>query len=146
MTTIAWDGKTLASDSRMTCPYIFDGYTGKIRKITVGDEAVLIGVAGGAANAGLLFEWVESGMSADAFPQVSNIEAILVTGKGAFFVEDKSYLIPLESGSKHAVGSGCEYAMSAMMAGKNASKAVEIAIQLDTNSGGQVISMRLPAR
>lgn len=47
------------------------------------------------------------------------------------------------TGSKFAIGSGCDYARGAMEAGESAVLAVEIAIRLDTGSGPPVTKMDL---
>lgn len=47
------------------------------------------------------------------------------------------------TGSKFAIGSGCDYARGAMEAGKSATLAVEIAIRLDTGCGPPVTSIDL---
>lgn len=49
------------------------------------------------------------------------------------------------TGSKFAIGSGCDYARGAMEAGKSASLAVEIAIRLDTACGGPVTHIDIAA-
>lgn len=43
-----------------------------------------------------------------------------------------------------ALGIGSDYAMGAILAGASAERAVEIACELDTHCGGEIVVMEIP--
>lgn len=71
-----------------------------------------------------------------------NLAAIRVIGKGKILLYIDSFFPagPIRS-KRHAVGSGGEYAMGALEAGRSAVDAVKIACKLDECSGGPVDCM-----
>ena len=130
MTTIAWDGKTLASDSQMTSGFIEQFSYKKIRTV----KGRHYGVCGRAGDADNFFKGVE-------IPD-DNTEILEITssGKCVFIGKGNSRI---KMNGKTAIGSGCEFAMGAMLHGATAIEAVKIAIKLDPNSGGRVQSVKI---
>lgn len=63
--------------------------------------------------------------------------AIFVGRRGGFRVESDA-MIPSEFRGAYSIGSGCDFAMGAMLAGKSAAEAVRIAAKLDIYTGGPV--------
>ena len=68
---------------------------------------------------------------------IGNISVLILSSEGLRIFESGGLCTPVERGWM-AVGSGSTSAMGAFMAGADAKKAVEIACQIDTASGGQI--------
>lgn len=68
-----------------------------------------------------------------------DLAAIRVVGRGQIEIYFDSFFPagPIRT-TRHAIGSGSEYALGAILAGAHPRKAVEIAGKLDTNTGGPV--------
>ena len=130
MTTIAYCGKYLASDTQAQSSYIRVGETQKIFKKNGKIYA-------GCGNYSSIKSFVEKKTELGEDDVVFEIDPN--TGKCIEHCKAGWYLsIPPVS-----IGSGCEIAMGAMMAGADAKKAVSIAIKLDTCSGGKVKSVKV---
>jgi ATP-dependent protease HslVU (ClpYQ) peptidase subunit len=137
MTTIATDGKTITSDSRVIGDYIEQGHFPKMFR--VGDE--IVGICGSYADGLAYVHWLNSGKKEDDKPKVQDFEAIHVSAAGVMWVGKN--LHPIKSARIVAIGSGGAYAMGAMLAGTSSRKAVAIAKKLDPGTGGKLITMRL---
>lgn len=151
MTTIAWDGKTLAADSQATAGNVVTSTT-TLKIITPGlDEIwrirgkkILAFSACGDACANEEFtEALQKGIFTETKMRSGlAFSAIAVTGIGSGFEIFKKeggeeiaiYLLD----SPRAFGSGSEYALSAMHLGMTAQDAVNHASQIDLYSGGAV--------
>lgn len=144
MTTIAFDGKTMACDTRVVCGsncYNTD------TKIYENDFAV-IGVAGDAGVGDILVG--DRGILVpkhydydfEALVFVKDTEKVY---KVAFYKSwdcALSSVIPVAD-SFATVGSGAPYALAAMYLGNTATRAVTVAAQFDTNTGGKIITKQL---
>lgn len=143
MTTIAWDGSTLASDSQEQDDYIEQHASRKLYRI----KNTLVGLAGCSASGIQFVEWVKRGEMPDERPKFSGDFCALVIRPNGKAYEYGSSLTPMPAGRKTAIGSGRGPALGALLAGVSARDAVKIAIKLDPNSGGPVKSLtRLPNR
>lgn len=142
MTTIAWDGKTLAADNCLTDNGHRVRFTGKLRRLKDGRLAA---IAGGAAAGLALLDWLDS--ATDDPPAIHGRADALVIGLDRkVWVYDKRGF-PLEiAESLYAMGSGGELALGAMMAGASAAKAVAIAVERDGGSGFGVSTLTLKGR
>lgn len=154
MTTIAFDGNTLAADSQTTqdglrlsmqakkihlCP---SGQTWRVNGIPVW----AFGVAGKLSSAHLvetaLLEFDDGITVATSFPKGSSLTYLLITQSGEVFVggqnddDDQAWLSQVST--PIAIGSGSELAIGAMAAGGDAAMAIEIASRYDTNTGGEI--------
>lgn len=143
MTTIAWDGKTLAADKMGTN----SGYGFTVTKIFRHKGELLF--FSGDMDAGLvMMEWYKAGANASEWPALqsdkdawSGFHVIrhdgglwkYERGHVPFWIEDKMY----------ACGSGRDYALGAMACGKTAEQAVEIACRFDVCSGNGIDTLRL---
>ena len=133
MSTIAYDGKTIAADRLCTVgdtPIPFQ----KVGKIS----GMVFGCAGYAEDTVLFAKWLKDEMPrGDKLPKLeTRFRAIVIDVTGdAFLYFDKLVPIPLEKGRQWAFGSGGEFAMGAMAMGVSAALAVEIATKLDVNTG-----------
>ena len=136
MTTIAWDGKTLAADKRAVSQNLILTVT----KVFEGDG--YIGAYSGNIDQGLeMADWYAKGANPETFPASQRDKEdwtpfIIIHHDDlkiksyertpfAMTFEDKFY----------AMGSGRDFAITAMHLGRSAIEAVEIASQLDCCSG-----------
>lgn len=155
MTTIAYDGKTLASDSQSTQGNIrVSNSAVKIFSATHRDWAVegkrivAFGVAGNLHAANDLRNAMETfaGHKAGdpfakgvtfAFIAIAEDRTVFVGGK--YSDEDRSWV--MQADAPVAVGSGGDFALGAMAAGAKAEDAVRIASKFDVNTNDSVSSI-----
>lgn len=132
MTTIAWDGFTLAGDKRTHDSTAF-WETTKVFQSECG--RYLIGGSGDAQDALLVRDWVFGGMDESKKPSISNYAGLLIIDGKPHFMDTK--LIPLPIGGRpfYAVGSGRDFALAAMLLGKNAVEAILVAAEFDNYTG-----------
>lgn len=135
MTTIATDGKTMFSDSQQTTDHIDRVDVLKVCKV----EGSLWGFAGSVTQWLIFLKWLNGG---DKHTDLDEFEVLQIDEKGKVFYWGQR-LQPVEVGHPAAIGSGGAYAMGAMMAGASPRKAVEIACELDSYSGGKIRGLRL---
>lgn len=150
MTTIAWDGATLASDSQSSANDAV--CTLREQKIFypdnapwyVNDEVVLaVGTAGDCGIESQLFELMESNLTYKSeFTPEPDFTALAITGIG------RAWIISKNGGNTHAsvslqidsyaIGSGSMIARAVMHCDKGAEYAVKVATELDLYSGGDI--------
>ena len=130
MTTIAWDGKELASDSMVYSDYIEQSPIKKIFK----KDGKLFAFAGVYAES---IAFLNEGKKLTDESQA--IEIDLKTGKAKLHEGSGCFDIK----PPQALGSGAPFAMGAMLAGKSATEAVKIGIKLDPYSGGKVSTHKI---
>jgi len=138
MTCIAWDGRTLAADSMTTAMDIHVWNSEKIERI----NGALVATAGRTEDGILFSQWFKAGCPGDQKPvlDADAFQALVVTRHGAFMYFEK--LIPIPVQPPVAIGCGFTLALAAMKAGASATRAVEIACELDIHCGPPVISRR----
>lgn len=135
MTTVSFDGHTLAADRRGSSPNGIVSFT-KLRRTKDGR---LLGAAGTWTQCVAFMDWLEKPKSKRGDrPEFKepNFNVLEVSGgkimyhdeDGSFEVEDASY----------AVGSGSHYARAGMALGLSASEAVKLAARFDTGTGYDV--------
>lgn len=148
MTTVAFDGTTLAADSLVTDNW---GMKDSVCKILKGKDFV----AGGAGERSKIMKWwkVAKDMSFDELLQYGypdydsekNDPALLIAHKtpcsGVFKHSGGGFV--LCGRSFHAVGSGRDYALAAMHLGKTATEAVQIAMLFDNTTGGEIDTVQV---
>lgn len=145
MTTIAFDGRTLASDGQVSGGYI-SSY--KYKKI-FSKNGWLIGAAGRLSECAMFIEWFEKWLHAQEGREqgikVDPVEPFDREEFTALVISPERECMVFESGrdmfeveAPFAIGSGSPFAIAAMKAGAGAKKAVEVAIDLDPYSGGEV--------
>lgn len=151
MTTIAWDGKTLASDSQaqasdiicsMSEVKIYQPQPGE-RWSIYGEVVLAIGCAGDCGIERELQKRMSEGLTYESqFIASTSFTAIAVISKNRAYIigknqgEDCAGISPQTE--PYAIGSGGVIASTAMRCGKDAVEAVCIAIAMDPNSGGDV--------
>jgi hypothetical protein len=139
MTTIAWDGETIAADSQ-------DNYTdfktlSSQKLFRFGEE--IIATAGHGTTGMLFIDWYEGDQG-----EVPRIDAdddfdILVWNKDGLFNVDRYFRLMRVSEPFFAIGCGACVALGAMHMGANAKQAVEVAKKVDLYTGGKVKVMTL---
>ena len=143
MTIIAWDGKTLSADKRTS----FGGLHGTTTKLhKVGGR--LVGGAGITAHIHEMLEWVENGCDAATLPvsqrDPKECVSLLVIEPDGKVRQYESSHCPLQIENKFwAIGSGRDFAMTAMYLCKTSREAVEIASALCDGCGNGIDSLEL---
>lgn len=144
MTTIAFDGKTMACDTRVVCGSNCYNTDTKIYE----NDTYVIGVAGDAGVGTML---IDCPYILQARPYEFDFEALVYVKdaekvyKVAFYKSwdcALSSVIPVAD-SFAAVGSGAPYALAAMECGYSAHGGVAVASKFDTNTGGKIITKQL---
>jgi ATP-dependent protease HslVU (ClpYQ) peptidase subunit len=143
MTTVVWDGKILAADGRITGgSTIVEDDSQKIHKIKGmfrGEHMLAYGYAGCASDGVLIREWLEDGAIEDDYPEDLETHLIMITNKNAYETFDGALgKLMCMNIKKSAMGSGGDFALSAMLLGMNAVDAVKHACKLDIYSGGKI--------
>lgn len=145
MTTIAWDGSHLCSDSRVSTHKIEGDTFKKIRKI----KGMLVGGCGEYSEILHFFQLLRhKDITLESAIQLSNFDdgslrVILVknNNKGFFVDNDKGVLVPISP--PYAIGSGGDFAKGAMDFGATAKEAVQIAKRNDPLTGGRIYTLTL---
>ena len=133
MTTIAWDGKTVAYDSRSVAGGIIA--TERAEKGFRNGRRFAVG-AGHAAFVRAFCRWL---IGLDDEPEELPEDGFCVfyfDGESAW--EYTNTKLPLPLAEKESAGSGSELALAAMHLGKTAREAVKVASKLDTGTGGRI--------
>jgi ATP-dependent protease HslVU (ClpYQ) peptidase subunit len=156
MTTIAWDGKTLAADGQETSENIISSLSAKKiitpqknQKWSIRGEKVLAFASSGDACALLeISDHLSGHLKSDTLMRVGlEFEALVITKNEIFLVqksEGKEDICISSITGFWTLGSGCDFALSAMKMGKTAKEAVEHAITIDLYSGGEVQTFECP--
>lgn len=155
MTTIVFDGKTLACDSQVSSHHrivandgkkIFTPPEGEVWRI-YGKTVKAIGISGDYAAVFEIIEALKSekGLAnTTAFPEKTSFSLLSILEDGKVLDtskdSDDKYIATCEVSPPVAIGSGMEFALGAMAAGLSAEAAVDVAIQLDLYSGGPIQS------
>lgn len=143
MTTIAWDGRVLVADSRVTGGN--NCVCGEVTKAWKSADGYRWAHTGGAQDLDRLRRWTREGRG-DNPPLTDEHDGCLVRvspdgelaewwGRGWLMIR-----APFQ-----AWGSGERLAIGAMAAGASAERAVEIACRFDPQSGGEITVLRREA-
>jgi ATP-dependent protease HslVU (ClpYQ) peptidase subunit len=145
MTTIAYKDGIMAADGRETLDgFILNDACKKIMRL--GDGS-LVGGHGETQGINQVMDALFAGK--DKLPKAEGADLLMVKPDGKMYLKeggDRKFR-PLESNLKfYAIGSGARYAITAMKAGADAKRAVELAIEADVWSGGkiQVVPLKPP--
>lgn len=142
MTTVAYDGKSIAADRR-----IGNMEAGKLFRLKSG--AIFAG-AGYYAQIVEVCAWLNEGGKPADRPKLpddeeESSEFLLIETSGEAYWLTSPYLRRVKINERFcAIGSGSEYALGALAAGVSAKRAVEIACRFDvcTGKGVNVIRIR----
>lgn len=135
MTTVAWDGRTLAADTIS----VNQNLKRRVQKIFRLRDGSLFGGCGEYDDVLAAREWFESGGNK---PTLKDFAALLVTESGAFRIESHLIRHPIAEGF-FAIGSGRDFAIMAMHLGKTAEEAVSLASVYDAWTSGPIEVMTL---
>ncbi len=143
MTTIVYRDGVLASDSQCGCGGMIEGST---KKITQAKDGTMGGLAGDLSSCTKFLDWVESAERAKTDPpNTGEDEGLLIKPSGEVFVAHNGVLSKLDAPFA-ILGSGARLAAGAMAMGASAKKAVKIACEFDSGSGGKIQAYRLPGK
>lgn len=142
MTTIAFDGKTLAADKRASSQGLVFTVT-KVRKI----RGHMVAASGAYASIQELLAWYSAGADASKLPEFQRtddfVNLLIIDEKGGIF-ELQRGPIPFKVEEKfYAIGSGRDFAIAAMHLGCNAVDAVKVAAVFDSGTGNGVDTLTL---
>lgn len=139
MTTIATDGLTIAAEGQAQTSW------GSIssrsyKKVRVANDCVFA-LTGAAGVFDALIAWHKAGCDPSTLPECTKKDGwclleIRQDGSAHMYTQEVPYADPIEF--PFALGTGCDFAVGAMDAGKSPREAVEIAIRRDANSGGNI--------
>jgi hypothetical protein len=152
MTTIAWDGKTLASDGRVSVNGMLSADNAdKIFMIEDaylrGSEVICFACAGDASVRNLIEEWIREECPRDFISPTVMYECIIVTTDAVYHTSpEQADIYQLTEGEYGVIGSGAEIAHTALVMGKDAKGAVAVACSLDLCSGGQIAYVNCRAK
>ena len=142
MTCIAWDGITLAADKLSLNAGLKRTVT-KIRRI----DNLLCGGAGDFYELIEVLEWVEQGRKKENYPKrMAEKEcdsALLVIEEGVIKMYAHSPYPTIFEDKYFALGSGRDYAITAMYLGKTARESVEIACLFESSCGNGIDELKL---
>lgn len=138
MTTIAWDGKTLAVDSLVERRGSIAFYESKL---LIDKEKGAVACVGDRQDAKAFGQWFLSDFKGDP-PKINQdyFTGIFLDLKGVLmYYETRLFGYPI-SNYPTAWGAGWEWAQAALDHGKDAVEAIEYAITRDPFTGGEVNS------
>lgn len=142
MTTIAFDGTTMAADRRKMRRGLPIAGSPKIVRLTdPNGKPALLGVAGSGAALGAIEHWLQGGQRPE---QGEEWVALLVDHEKRIWVRQNDSMGWHHIERKQwAVGSGADFALTAMRCGRTSGSAVEIAAEFDVDTGDGVDVLRL---
>lgn len=139
MTTVAFDGKVFASDTRLSSSFIHQDTVCKIRVVDTGQDTLIISGAGDYSVMLQFFDYVIGGYQNPPTMSIGDEFIGLVYSvkeKKLYLYDDK--IVPMEISYPFAIGSGSSFAMGALLSGASAIGAVEVAMRLDAGTGGEI--------
>ncbi|AXE31624.1 hypothetical protein DK842_18000 [Chromobacterium phragmitis] len=143
MTTIAFDGKTMAADGRSTADnIIITDEAVKLHRIETNrwsQRPAIVGISGEATAGSAVLSWLRG----EGHPDASRDWCALIWDGETARTVTADCLTPEIWPGPIAIGSGKLPALAAMRAGVDAPRAVEVAITMDVHSGGMVSSISL---
>jgi hypothetical protein len=135
MTTIAWDGKTLAGDKRAN----LDGIRMTVTKVRRGRAGNLVGYFGPFAAAEEVFSHL-----CDGGPRPlclddpnSNVGVLEIDPEGRVWIHETGGCYRIED-PFYAAGTGQDFALMAMRLGQSAAEAVRLTADFDIRTGNGV--------
>lgn len=145
MTTIASNLETMASDSKVTLGYGISYRTAKIART----KNQIIGACGDSGDCTRMLEWAERDFKGPRPKWATKAEdeqavwALVLRKDGLYFIAQEDDAPEKMEEPFFAIGSGGKAARVAMILGKTPEEAVELACQVDEDSGGPVQVLKL---
>jgi hypothetical protein len=141
MTTVAFDGKTLAADRRM------GGWLNVCKIFRLKDGRVAAGCGRNFDAIREIITWLDAKSPTSKRPEIEEADApdlLLVSPKGVLQWMTWPYSHGMEVREPFfAIGSGARYALGALAAGCSARRAVAIACRFDVHSGQGIDAVRV---
>jgi len=134
ITTIAWDGKTLAADTLAQTSVNL-----KARKLHRLSNGAMFGAAGSCQEIAAVLAWLNGGEKPS---DLDVFEGLIIEKHGAERLGERLMRLPVFE-AFWSIGSGSHFAIAAMACGKSAVEAVRLAARFDPYTGGRVESMKL---
>lgn len=132
MTTIAYDGHTLAADRQSTAGGTPYGTTKAFKVWGPDGSRWIYACSGNSAECQEFTRCVDAGKP---LPTFKDFAVLAVNHKGEVWVATESMVWERKEVKRWAMGSGADYALGAMAAGATSFRAVMIASELDVNTG-----------
>jgi ATP-dependent protease HslVU (ClpYQ) peptidase subunit len=134
MTTIFADASAgvMVCDSKCTNDQVWYPIT-KVHRV----NGELIGIAGDVKEGRDWLSWYTKG-GKGARPKAESFGALILRKDGKLYEVSPNGLDMVVERGFHGIGSGGGYAIAAAMAGADPRRAVEIACDIDANSGGEI--------
>lgn len=148
MTTVAYDGTTMACDTLATDNWGMKEF--RDIKINRGIDWIV----GSAGETGQIYRWLSKVRNTRTAEELINIygyedyskdvndPALLLVCADGVFRHAGGWFVECHRGY-HAIGSGRDYALAAMALGKSAKEAVALAMQFDNGTGGEIVEVKL---
>lgn len=149
MTTIAYDGRTLAADTLATDDYGLKTREGKLWALH-GCRFGAAGALGDMLRIRLRLQQMAKRLSAMLHDQFMNLvmaedfledgqqlSLLMVAPDGRFYTLERG-VFRLRAEGFGAIGSGRDYALAAMHLGQSAAQAVAVAAQFDAHTGAEI--------
>jgi hypothetical protein len=135
MTTIAWDGRTLAADRART-----NGNTSELACKLFDCGEYVYGAVGSMFDAPLIEKWLRDGAKWEQRPHLDGEVhgcgiVVRKSDRALYLVGGKPTTLAFIPPGPTAAGSGQDFALAAMACGKTAREAVEIAARFDFGTG-----------
>lgn len=147
MTTLAFDGVTLASDSQVSCGGMINSKSEK-KLFTLIDGRHFCG-CGTVRGVHMVLNWLNAGQPLPAptwNQEDGEFEGMVVNADGTNPCEIYSGGIFAPVAVPWVGGSGCRFAQAAMHLGYTAKQAVECARDLDAYTGGPIQTIKMRKR
>lgn len=137
MTVIAWDGRTLAADKRVS----FQGLSSTTTKISRANGC-LVAMCGDGTAAEQMLEWFRAGAMPGNFPKcqrsVDWASLLVIVPDGKIHKYERGPKPIIIEDQFHAIGAGRDFAIAAMHCGKTAAEAVAIACIYENSCGNGI--------
>jgi ATP-dependent protease HslVU (ClpYQ) peptidase subunit len=147
MTTLAFDGKTLASDSQVSCGGVIASLSEQ--KLYILNDGRCLAGCGTTKGVAIVRKWLDDGQPEPApkwDEKEGEFEGLIVNADGTNPCEIYSGGVFVPVAVPWVGGSGHQFALAAMHLGYTARQAIECAKNLDAFTGGPVQTIRMRKR
>ncbi len=139
MTTVAWDGKTLAADTRCTS----SGLPYRVNKCCRLISGALFAGAGTMSAYEAVRMWLDNSGIGARPDNLKDFTGLLIDHESRIWLMDETAKRYEIFAPFFAIGSGRDFAIAAMALGKSAAQAVELASRFDIWTGGPITELTL---
>ncbi len=144
MSTVAFDGNTIAADKQSTSADLAL-ITTKLKRLSSG---IILATVGGTAEGRIMMKWFEDGADLKSYPECQKdkenwARLIVILADGAVYEYESQPIALHFQGGPRAWGSGRDYALGAMENGTTAERAIITASKYDIYTGCGVDAITL---